>query len=97
MIASICDTCRVCRQWKRPTDRAVNSTRVSFAFNNAMQCDLLFVMEHIILHMVDEATRFSMATLLNGKTASDILSGLALRPCSARRRETPGGTCREGR
>ncbi len=26
--------------------------------------------------MVDEATRFSMATLLKGKTASDILSGL---------------------
>ena len=57
------DTCRICRQWSKPGARAIATLRLSTAFNECVQCDLLFVSTLIILHLVDEASRWSMCKI----------------------------------
>ena len=59
--------------WHRPADKATTSTRVSTKFNEVVQIDLLFVEDLIILHMIDEATRFSMAEIIPNKQTSTII------------------------
>ena len=66
---SVVDTCRVCRLWQRPGDKAIASSRLSLEFNASVQCDLLFWGEVVVLHMCDECTRFSMAQRVSGKKA----------------------------
>lgn len=74
---SVVDTCRVCRLWQRPGDKAITSSRLSLEFNASVQCDLLFWGTVVILHMCDECTRFSMAEQVAGKKASDLLPTIA--------------------
>ena len=54
----------------------MTSTRTSTAFGEAVQVDLLFVESHIILHMIDEATRFTMATVIKTKQPQDLISAM---------------------
>ena len=75
-VHAVCETCRVCRMWKRPGDRAVTSMRTSSAFGEAVQVDLLFVESNIILHMIDEATRFTMAVVIKTKQPQDLISAM---------------------
>jgi hypothetical protein len=74
---SVVDTCKVCRLWQRPGDKAVASNRLSAEFNAAVQCDLLIWGSIILLHICDECTRFSMAQIVSGKKASDLLPAIA--------------------
>ena len=73
MVPSVIDTCRVCRQWQRNGKDAITSSRLSIEFNANIQCDLLFIGTLIILHLVDEATRWSAAELVKGKTTNDLI------------------------
>ena len=59
--------------WHRPGDRATTSTRVSTAFNEVVQIDLLFVEDLIIVHMIDEALRFSMCDVIPNRQTATIL------------------------
>ena len=75
-VGAVTDTCRVCRLWKRPTSRPQATLRQSVHFNEAIQVDLLFVSNLIVLHIVDECIRWSSARVIKSKTVADILSGL---------------------
>jgi hypothetical protein len=66
------DTCRICRLWQRPGNRQMASVRLSMNFNEVVQVDLLFVGDWIILHMIDEAIRWSMACSLIGREAQEV-------------------------
>ena len=57
-ISSICETCRICRQWQRPSPKSKTHTRISTSFNEAIQLDLLFWNALVLLHIIDEATRY---------------------------------------
>ena len=79
LIHSVCSSCAVCRQWQRPSSKAVHSTRTSTRFNECLQIDLLFVLTHILVHMCDECTRFSMACLIENKQPESITAAIASR------------------
>ena len=59
--------------WHRPSERAVTTTRLSTKFNEVVQVDLLFVEDLILVHMIDEATRFSMCDLVPNRQTTSII------------------------
>ena len=75
-IEGVVDTCKICRLWKRPTAKSVASLRLSTAFNETVQIDLLFIEQMIVLHAIDECTRWSAGMALKSKKPADILSGI---------------------
>jgi len=64
--------------WHRPANRATTSTRVSTKFNQVVQIDLLFVEDMIIIHLIDEATRFSICELIPNKQTTTIIDAVTL-------------------
>ena len=62
--------------WNRPSSHAISSSRVSTKFNEVVQVDLLFVEDLIILHMIDEAIRFTMCELIPNKQTSTIIDAV---------------------
>ena len=76
LVKSVCDTCRVCRLWHRPGDKAVATLRLSQEFNQAVQCDLLFWGQAVILHLIDECTRWSSAQVILSKKVCDMLPAI---------------------
>ena len=78
LIPSVCNSCKVCRMWHRPANRATTSTRVSTKFNQVVQIDLLFVEDMIIIHLIDEATRFSICELIPNKQTTTIIDAVTL-------------------
>ena len=71
-VAAVVDTCRVCRQWRKPHGRSMTSTRMTNHFNELVQLDLLFYLDVTVLHMIDEATRWTAATIISDKQASTV-------------------------
>ena len=52
LLRSVCDSCAICRQWVRPGNRSVPSASLATKFNEAVQADLLFITDKIVLHEV---------------------------------------------
>jgi hypothetical protein len=75
-IKDVCDTCRICRSWTRPSSKAMSHLTQAAGFNERVQLDLLFIDTYILVHLCDEATRFSMAEVIKTKEPCDILSGI---------------------
>ena len=50
MVDDVVTTCAICRMWQRPGRNPVTHTRLSLDFNEAVQCDLLFYEQDIIVH-----------------------------------------------
>eukprot|EP00971_Amphidinium_carterae_P181024 3590931-Amphidinium_carterae.1 len=72
----VCSTCSICRSWKRPHDKVQTSSRLSHRFNETIQADVMFIERKPILHVVDEATRFSSAVWLHSTGDQDMILGL---------------------
>lgn len=72
----VVSTCRVCRTWSRPAHRAQATLRLSTAFNDTVQVDLLFIDTLIVLHMCDECLRWSAAKAIADKKPSTMLSAM---------------------
>lgn len=73
MIKPVVSCCRVCRAWQKPSNRSMHNSRLSEKFNDVIQFDLMFVEEHIIGHLCDEATRFSVTAVLPNRETDTIL------------------------
>ena len=76
LIDAVVSTCKICRLWTRPTNKSHTSTRLSVSFNEVIQMDILYYQEDVILHMIDEATRWTSACVLPSKSAHDICSSI---------------------
>ena len=76
LIDNVVSTCRICRLWKRPSPKPYTSAHLSTTFNEIVQVDILFYQESMILHMIDETTRWTAASILNSRSAHDICSTL---------------------
>ena len=72
----VVDTCSVCRAWAKPGPRTVTSTALPSRFNQLIQCDLLFIKTHVILHTIDLCTRFTMAEISPSRNTNDLLTAL---------------------
>ena len=64
LVKDICNTCRICRDWTPPGPKPMAKTRISNAFNQVVQADLLFWKTNILLHMINECTRYSMLAIV---------------------------------
>ena len=99
LVPSVVDSCHVCRQWQKPTSRSVSSNRLAQQFNEVVQIDLLFIEDKIILHMIDESTRFTVMTEIQDRQSGTIVD--AMTECWIRYFEAPklilsdqeGGLC----
>ena len=58
LIPEVCQTCNVCRTWAKPGPSNACSVSLTDAFNQQVECDLLFVHKHIVFHMLDRCTRW---------------------------------------
>ena len=76
LVGPIVDACHVCRLWQRPGKRSIALSRLTTTFNDIVQIDLLFVNKWIIVHMIDEATRWTMTRVLRTKDADTLLQAI---------------------
>ena len=58
LIEPVVKGCRICRMWARPGQKAAAATRLTTRFNGVLQGYLLFIFDLVVLHIVDEATRW---------------------------------------
>jgi Reverse transcriptase (RNA-dependent DNA polymerase) len=77
LVDGVVSTCKVCRLWTRPRDHAQTSSRITNQFNERLQFDILFHSTHIIGVLVCEATRYTTAFLLPGKTAVALMTAIS--------------------
>ena len=78
-VDQIVNTCKVCRTWHKPGERPMAQLRLTTQFNNTVQVDLLFPQGMIVLHVVDEATRWSAAKPIKSKNTKAKPSGIRYR------------------
>ena len=77
-IAPTVESCAICRMWQRPGHRSMTTTRTVDKFGQSVQVDLLFVEEYIVLHMIDEAIRWTATALIPDRQTQTILSAITL-------------------
>ena len=76
LIPEIVETCRVCRMWSKPGPRNVCSIDIPDRFNEQVKCDLLFVYEHSILHLLCRCTRWHAAVEVQDKRDETLIDAL---------------------
>lgn len=70
LLPGLIDSCKICRLWRRPGNRAVTTSRITNRFNELVQADILFWKDHMILVLIDEATRWCTGRIIKSKDAS---------------------------
>ena len=76
IIPDIVDTCAACRTWSQPLPQSVASVNIPDKFNDQVECDIVFIHPHAILHFVDWCTRWQAAVLIPGKSEDSIIKAL---------------------
>eukprot|EP00971_Amphidinium_carterae_P107671 2131956-Amphidinium_carterae.5 len=78
-IPLIANSCQICRRWTRPGRRGQASSNTVTNFNQEIQIDLLTYhsiidekASHNILHMIDVATRYAQAVVVQSKAEKDL-------------------------
>ena len=77
------DTCRICRQWVRPTPKSITSTKLATAFNEVVQWDILFHKRFMVNHLMDECIRWAAGSIIASKEANALIEAITrdwLRP-----------------
>ena len=76
LVHEIVDTCAACRKWSKPLPASVASVNVPNAFNEQVECDILFIYDYKIFHMIDRCTRWHAATLVEDKSTESLIGAL---------------------
>ena len=76
IVKEIVDTCRVCRMWSNPSPKSMTTSRMARDFNEIVQWDILFHRKTMISHLLDEATRWTVASLLASKNAQALIEAI---------------------
>ena len=72
-IRSVTENCEVCIKYKRPAARPVVSVQMAEKFNEVIAMDLKQVRQHLVLVMVDLATRYCVASVIPNKSAKTVV------------------------
>ena len=75
-IPQVVDTCRECRKWARPANETIPTLRMTTAFNEHVEADLMFYREHVIFHLICCGTRWHAATVVQTKQEQELLTAL---------------------
>ena len=73
IIPDIVDTCAACRTWSQPLPQSVASVNILDKFNDQVECDIVFIHSHAILHFVGRCTRWHAAVIVPDKTEDSII------------------------
>ncbi|CAE7308690.1 RE2, partial [Symbiodinium pilosum] len=80
LLPSICDTCRVCRLWARPSPDARPSNRLITGFNHEVEGDLMFVRHQgpmqAVFVLTDRGVRWTAALHVPDKKTPTLLNAL---------------------
>ena len=68
IIPDIVDTCASCRTWSQPLPQSVASVNIPDKFNDQVECDIVFIHSHAVLHFVDRCTRWHAVVIVPGKS-----------------------------
>ena len=76
LIPAIVDTCRVCRTWARPQPDSVANVNLSDKFNQQVEIDIMYYLDHLVLHMICRCTRWHAAKEIRCRETKEILEGV---------------------
>ena len=77
LVPSIVHSCTVCREWSRPGPTSASNSAIPDRFNEQVECDLIFISGHTILHMLDRCTRWHAAEVIPNKEAATLINGIS--------------------
>ena len=72
IIPDIVDTCAACCTWSQPLPQSVASVNIPDKFNGQVECDIVFIHSHAILHFVDRCTRWHAAARAPDKSEDSV-------------------------
>ena len=75
-IRKISQDCHTCRIYKKAPPRPVTGLPLATHFQECVAMDLKFYKKHIILHIIDHATRLSASTLIRSKEPEVVIQGI---------------------
>ena len=67
LIEEVEKTCDICCKYKRPPSKPVVCFPLSKEFNESVAMDIKYCENHLVLHLIDHATRFSLAAIIRSK------------------------------
>ena len=62
--------------WQRPSPKSMTTVRMATDFNQLVQWDILFHKKIMISHLLDEAIRWTEASILKDKTPVHIVEAV---------------------
>ena len=78
MIKEYTEKCEICLKYSRKNSRPVVGMSLSRDFNGTIAMDLKHVDKHIVLHIIDLATRYSNAVVVLNKRKETIVETVLL-------------------
>ena len=76
LINDISKECNVCQIYRRPPPRPVVGLPLATTFQECVAMDLKFYENHIILHLIDHATRLSASIEIENKLPKTVIRGI---------------------
>ena len=70
------ETCEICQMSRRAPTRPVVALGRASHFNDSVAIDLKFFDKKIVLHMIDEFTRYSRCIVIRNKEAETVVGGI---------------------
>ncbi len=74
IVENFSGNCEVCQRYKKPNPKPVVSMSLATDFNEVVAMDIKEVKGFKILHLIDHATRYSVAARLKSKESSEIIN-----------------------
>ena len=74
LIEEVEKTCDICCKYKRPPSKPIVCFPLSKEFNESVVMDIKYCENHLVLHLIDHATRFSSAAIIRSKHKDTIIS-----------------------
>ena len=75
-IRKVSQNCETCRVYKKPPPRPVVGLPLASKFQECVAMDLKFYNKHILLHLIDHATRLSASSVLASKKTEKIIESI---------------------
>ena len=75
-LPEVCDTCRVCREWQQPAPSNASNINIPDAFNQQVECDILFIWTKAVFHMLDRCTRWHATTVIPDKSEDSLITAI---------------------
>ena len=73
IVDNVSNNCDTCKRFRRPPLRPVVNFPLASEFNEVVALDIKFIDQQPILHLIDHATRYSMACRLRNKRAETVV------------------------